>query len=147
MFRKDQQLYVYFEVYDPTSDEAKLPAVAAEVTLYRGARKVYESPSVEVKKLLTAKPGEPQARPGVVPVNLQIPLAQIPTGQYTIQVNVFDEAGKKFAFPRNTVIILPEQSTAAAASAGSGSRAGQPVIDASLIIRLRRLRAPEPFWF
>jgi VWFA-related protein len=107
VFRKDQNMYVYFEVYDPTQNDQKQPDLQAAVALYRGARKVYESTPVQVKKLSTT-------RPGIAPFNFQIPLAKIPTGQYTVQVNVFDETGKKFAFPRNTVIILPEQTASAA---------------------------------
>jgi VWFA-related protein len=106
VFRKDQTMYVYFEVYDPTPDEQKTPNVAAEVDLYRGARKVYASAPMEVKKLITS-------RPGIAPFSFQIPLAKIPTGQYTAQVSVIDETGKKFAFPRRAIIILPEQTAVA----------------------------------
>ena len=37
VFRKDQTMYVYFEVYDPSSDEQKTPNVVAEVDLYAGS--------------------------------------------------------------------------------------------------------------
>ena len=110
VFRKDQNMYVYFEVYDPSPDDQKAPNVAAEVDLYRGARKVYTSAPLQVTKLSTA-------RPGLVPFSFQIPLAKIATGQYTAQVTVIDETGKKFAFPRRAVIILPEQNAAAATPA------------------------------
>ena len=110
VFRQDQNMYVYFEVYDPSPDEQKAPDVRAEVDLYRGARKVYTSVPMEVKKLSAL-------RPGMVPFTFQIPLAKIPTGQYTAQVSVIDETGKKFAFPRNSIIILPEQTAAAPAAA------------------------------
>lgn len=109
VFRKDQNMYVYFEVYDPSPDDQKAPNVAAEVDLYRGARKVYTSAPLQVTKLSTA-------RPGLAPFSFQIPLAKIATGQYTAQVTVIDETGKKFAFPRRAVIILPEQNAAAAAA-------------------------------
>jgi VWFA-related protein len=118
VFRKDQNMYVYFEVYDPSPDEQKTPDVTAVVELYRGARKAYTSPPVEVKKLITA-------RPGVAPFNFVIPMAKIPTGQYTTQITVIDEAGKKFAFPRNSIIVLPEQ-TAAAAAAPAAPAPAQP---------------------
>jgi VWFA-related protein len=119
VFRQDQNLYVYFEVYDPTADDTKAPNVAAEVDLYRGARKVFTSEPLEIKKLSTG-------RPGMVPFTFQIPLAKIPTGQYTSQVTVIDETGKKFAFPRNSIIILPEQTAAAAAPAAAAPAAPQP---------------------
>ena len=53
----------------------------------------------------------------------QIPLAKIPAGQYTAQVNVIDETGKKFAFPRNAIVVLPEQTAPAAAAAAGPDQA------------------------
>jgi hypothetical protein len=35
-------------------------------------------------------------------------LAKMSAGQYTAQINVIDEAGKRFAFPRNAIVVLPE---------------------------------------
>jgi VWFA-related protein len=118
VFRKDQTMYVYFEVYDPSPDEQKTPNVVAEVDLYRGARKVYTSAPMDVKKLSAA-------RPGMAPFNFQIPLAKIPTGQYTAQISVIDETGKKFAFPRNSIIILPEQTAVAATPAAAAAPPNQ----------------------
>jgi hypothetical protein len=46
-------------------------------------------------------------RPGVVAFNFQVPLARMAAGEYTSQVDVIDELGKKFAFPRNTLVVLP----------------------------------------
>jgi VWFA-related protein len=109
-FRKDQNLYVYFEVYDPSPDEQKAPDVTADVELMRGARKVYTSAPTEVKKL-------DAGRPGVARFLFQIPLAKIPAGQYTTQVNIFDTTGKKFATPRNAIYVLPDEAAAAAPAA------------------------------
>jgi VWFA-related protein len=100
VFRKDQTMYVYFEVYDPTMDAAKAPNLLAEFELYSGARKVYSSPELHVDKLGTS-------RPGVAPFSFQVALAKLPPGQYVSQVSVIDETGKKFAFPRNEVVLLP----------------------------------------
>ena len=44
VFRKDQTLYVYFEVYDPAADPAsKTPDLSAQVELLQGARKAFSS--------------------------------------------------------------------------------------------------------
>jgi VWFA-related protein len=111
VFRKDQTLYVYFEVYDPTVDpDRKTPSLEAQVDLFLGARKVYTSPAARVVKLGTG-------RPGVAPFSFQIPLAKLPPGQYISQVNVIDENGRKFAFPRNEIVLLAPESTPAAGSA------------------------------
>jgi VWFA-related protein len=105
VFRKDQTMYVYFEVYDPTMDsDRKTPNLEAEVDLLLGARKVYSSPPLRVSKLGTT-------RPGVAPFAFQIPLAKLPPGQYVSQVSVIDENGRKFAFPRNEVVLLAPENT------------------------------------
>jgi hypothetical protein len=101
VFRKDQSLYVYFEVYDPGLDpDRKAPSVTAELELLQGARKAFESRPLRLNKLGTA-------RPGVTPFSFQIPLARLQAGQYISQVNVIDELGRKFAFSRNSIVLLP----------------------------------------
>jgi len=100
VFRKNQTMYVYFEVYDPATDpNRKAPALMAEVDLLLGGRKVYTSAPVRVNKLATS-------RPGVAPFSFQIPLAKLPPGQYVSQLNVIDEMGRKFAFPRSEIVLL-----------------------------------------
>jgi hypothetical protein len=102
VFRKDQTMYVYFEVYDPALDpDRKLPSVTAQIELLSGARPVYNSAPVRLNKLATS-------RPGVAPFAFQIPLAKLPPGQYISQVTIIDETGRKFAFPRNEVVLLSD---------------------------------------
>jgi hypothetical protein len=45
-------------------------------------------------------------RPGVVPLHLQTLLKDLPAGQYVCQVNVIDQLGHKFAFPRSSIVLL-----------------------------------------
>lgn len=108
VFRKDQTLYVYLEVYDPTmSPDRKIPNLSADVDLFLAGRKVYNSPPVRLTKLETK-------RPGVAPFSFQIPLAKLPPGQYISQVDVIDETGRKFAFPRNEIVLMaPDNSSTA----------------------------------
>ena len=101
VFRKGQTLYVYFEVYDPGIDpEQKTSDVYAGIELLQGARKVFTSQPVRVNKLAAT-------RPGVAPFSFQIPLARLQPGEYVSQVDVIDELGHKFAFPRNSIVLLP----------------------------------------
>jgi VWFA-related protein len=101
VFRKDQTLYVYFEVYDPAADGVtKSPSLSAQVELLQGARKVFSSMPAHQDKLTPN-------RPGVTSFSFQVPLAKMNAGQYTAQVNVIDEAGKRFAFPRRAIVVLP----------------------------------------
>jgi len=100
VFRKDQTMYVYFEVYDPSMDpDRRQPDLTADVDLLLNGRKVYTSAPVRLNRLSTN-------RPGVAPFAFQISLAKLPPGQYTSQVNIIDETGRKFAFPRNEVVLL-----------------------------------------
>ena len=101
VFRKDQNLYVYLEVYDPAPDpERKTPSVAATLGFYRGKVKAFESEPVRLTQVLPT-------RPHALPVQFQVPLAKLGPGRYTCQVNVVDEVGRRFAFPRAPVVLLP----------------------------------------
>jgi VWFA-related protein len=100
VFRKDQTMYVFFEVYDPGMDpDRKVPSLTAEVELISGGRRVFTSAAVRQNKLA-------DKRPGVAQFSFQIPLAKLAAGQYISQVNVIDETGHKFAFPRNEIVLL-----------------------------------------
>jgi VWFA-related protein len=100
VFRKDQNLYVYMEVYDPGLDTARKPSVAATLSFFRGKTKTFESEPVRLETFLP-KRGQ------TLPVQFQAPLAQLATGRYTCQINLIDETGRKFAFQRTDIIILP----------------------------------------
>jgi VWFA-related protein len=102
VFRKDQNLYVYLEVYDPGLDDQQKPSVAATVSFYRGRTKAFESQPVRLDSFLP-KRGQ------TLPVKIQAPLAQLAAGRYTCQVNLIDENGKRFAFPRTDIVVLPAQ--------------------------------------
>jgi VWFA-related protein len=100
VFRKDQNLYVYMEVYDPGTGEDQKPAVAATLSFYRGKTKAFESEPVRLDSFL-------DKRGFTVPIRFQAPLAQLATGRYTAQINLIDETGKRFATPRTDLAILP----------------------------------------
>jgi VWFA-related protein len=107
VFRKDQNLYVYMEVYDPglgAGDDAK-PSVAATLTFYRGKTKSFESQPVRLDSF-AAK------RAQTLPIQFQAPLAQLAAGRYTCQVNIVDENGRKFGFARTEIVVLPNQKPA-----------------------------------
>jgi VWFA-related protein len=101
VFRKDQNLYVYLEVYDAAADAAdRSHSVLTALSFYRGRTKVFESNSIRVTESLPK-------RPGVMPVQFQVPLEKLTAGPYICQISLVDEVGKKFAFPRATVVLLP----------------------------------------
>jgi len=100
VYRRDQNLYVYFEVYDPRMEEGRPPSVAATLSLFRNAQKAYESTPVRVTQLAPS-------RNRTMPFQFQLPLKDLEPGQYICQVNVIDEIGRKFSFPRAPLVLLP----------------------------------------
>ena len=101
VFRRDQQLYVYFEVYDPAiAPEQKTASLAAALSFFRGRTKVTESEPVRITQL-------PATRPNAVPFQFQVPLAKLNPGRYTCQVSVIDELGRRFAFARAPLVLAP----------------------------------------
>ena len=105
VFRPGQNMLVYLEVYDPTipdflPENFRRANVQANVTLYQENKKVFETPAVRANRLN-------EKRPGTLPVWLQVPVAQLKPGKYDCQVNVIDQFGRKFAFPRTTLAVVP----------------------------------------
>lgn len=101
VFRKDQNLLVYLEVYDTGTDAGtKAVSVSANVSFFLGDKKAFESPSVRLSDLA-------KTRRATLPLQFQVPLAKLLPGQYTCQINIVDEIGRKFAFPRSSVVVLP----------------------------------------
>lgn len=98
VFRKDQKLFVYFEVYDPGVETS--PSVTAELMVFRGKSKAFESAPVRVT---TPKSG----RQNTLAFEFQMPLANIPPGRYNCQVSVIDEQARKFGFARSPLVVMP----------------------------------------
>ncbi len=104
VFRPGQNLLVYLEVYDPTIPQS-LPEnfrradVEATLAFYQNNKKVFESQPVRANRLY-------EKRDGTLPVWLQVPVASVGPGKYDCQVNLIDEFGRKFAFPRTSMAVL-----------------------------------------
>jgi hypothetical protein len=109
VFRKDQSLYVYMEVYDPSLGADQKPSVAATLTFYRGKNKMFESEPVRLDTFIPL-------RGQTLPVQFQVPLAKLPTGVYTCQINLIDENGHKFGFQRAEIKVLPASNGVAPAA-------------------------------
>jgi VWFA-related protein len=125
VFRQDQHLYLLYEVYGPAKEKLAENApkgtkagvsVLSSLELLQGAAKVYETPVV--KATAVNVPGR-----DAVALELDVPLNGLKPGQYVCQLNVIDDAGGSFAFPRFAVLVRePAAQTAPSASASpSGS--------------------------
>jgi VWFA-related protein len=99
VFRKDQEMYVYLEAYEPTAE--KTQPLVASVGFYRGKVKAFETAPLQVTDGLNA-------RSKAVPVKFSVPLAKLQPGKYECQVSIFDPSARKFNFWRANVVILPE---------------------------------------
>ncbi|MBS1801423.1 MAG: VWA domain-containing protein [Acidobacteria bacterium] len=130
VFRQDQHLYLLYEVYDPTrqkADQAPAPSpgltrrpsgavkVLTNIEFLSGGVKVYETPLVEAD---TVNVPDREA----VAFQFDVPLAQLKPGTYVCQVNVIDDAGGSFSFPR---LALRIQAPATAAPSSTKTAAGQ----------------------
>ena len=107
VFRQNQHLYLLYEVYGP----ARLKAVQnqpkgtkagidllSSLELIQGSTKVYETPLVEAKAVNV------EGRDAVA-IELDVPLVGLKPGPYLCQLNVIDDAGGSFAFPRFAVLV------------------------------------------
>ena len=89
---RNQKLYFYYEVYDPTQDNGA-PQVRTSLAFYRGRVKVFETPVVE-------RTGIDAADRHAAIFQFEIPADSFRPGLYTCQVNIIDEVASHFAFPR-----------------------------------------------
>lgn len=101
VFRRNQNLYVNFDVYDarPDPDNPKSRKVKVSMSLFnpKGAKEF------EIEPLSATSLAD--TRPETVPVQFQIPLKGLAPGRYICQINAVDEVGRKFAFPRSPLVI------------------------------------------
>jgi VWFA-related protein len=138
VFRQDQHLYLLYEIYDPTHEKpaenqprGTKPGVdlLSSLELIQGSTKVYETPLVQARSINV------EGR-GAVSIELDVPLAGLKPGPYICQLNVIDDAGGSFAFPRFAVLLrepaVPAQAPVSQSSApgtfgaGSGTSASVP---------------------
>jgi VWFA-related protein len=104
VFHPGQNLYAFLEIYDPTVPENmpngfKLASLSTSLALYKGEQKVFESSPARLSRFNNK-------RPNTLDLHMQAPLNGLKPGRYVCQVNVIDELGHKFAFPRASIAIV-----------------------------------------
>jgi hypothetical protein len=97
-------MLAYVEVYDPAIPDFmpqnfRRADVEASLALYQNNKKVFESAPVRANRLS-------ESRDATLPVWLQLPVSKLSPGKYDCQVNLIDEFGRKFAFPRTPLAVL-----------------------------------------
>jgi hypothetical protein len=98
VFAADQPMMFYYEIYDPAKAAKSAIHVLTSIQFFRGKVKVYETPLVESVEL-----NRPERRAAAF--SFEVPAAQLQPGWYTCQVNVIDDAGGQFAFPRLPLVV------------------------------------------
>jgi VWFA-related protein len=111
VFSATQHLFLYYEVYDPARPTAADPAKGGDnkpgirlltnVAFFQGKAKAYESSLVELTEL------NARERKAAI-FQLDVPLTSFKPGFYTCQINVIDDAGGHFLFPRLALLIRTE---------------------------------------
>ncbi len=127
VFRQDQHLYFLYEVYAPTKDKDSTAQAAAtpgltmkkdsgavrvltSIEFLLGGVKVYETPQVEANAINVPERD-------AVSFQFDVPLTGLKPGNYICQVNVIDDAGASFTFPRMALRIMPPLAPAVATPA------------------------------
>jgi VWFA-related protein len=144
VFRQDQHMYLLYEVYDPahatgakavdaagtqTAGSAPAPKpdknapapvrVMTSIEFLSGSAKAFETPLVQATQL-----NEPTR--DAVAFQFDVPLDSLKPGTYICQINVIDDAGGTFTFPRTAVLIRPAPSaTPAPAAPGASGASGR----------------------
>jgi hypothetical protein len=129
VFRQDQHLYLLYEIYSPARQKPAENApkgtkpginLLSSLELIQGAAKVYETP------LVRATAVNVEGRDAVA-IELDVPLDKLKPGPYVCQLNVIDDAGGSFAFPRFAVLVkepaVPPQPAPPAAGASPAASA------------------------
>src|SRR5260370_259315 len=144
VFTSDQHLYIFYEVYDPARDKGLEPGsperaanagvseqpnakdkekagqvknsihLLTSIVFFNGKVKTYETPLVEARQLNAAE------RKAAV-FQFDVPLNQLKPSLYTCQVNVIDDAGGTFSFPRLPLLVREKTATPSPATTAAGS--------------------------
>ena len=99
-------MYLLYEVYGPAREKVdNLPKgtkpginLLSSLELIQGSTKVFETPNVQAKQINV------EGRDAVA-FEMDVPLDKLKPGQYLCQLNVIDDVGGSFAFPRFAVLV------------------------------------------
>jgi VWFA-related protein len=145
VFRQDQHLYLLYEIYAPAREKpaenqpkGTKPGISllSSLELIQGSTKVYETPVVQARAVNV------EGRDAVA-IELDLPLTGLKPGQYLCQLNVIDDAGGNFAFPRFAVLVKEPVATTATAPAAAIQRTVDADGDHSIRRAFTFLRKPR----
>lgn len=124
VFLQGQTLHLLYEVYDPghvawaehpvaganaSESQPESALVFTSVELLSGGVIAYETP--RVKATVVNEPAR-----DAIAFQFDVPLARLKPGPYIYQVNVIDDAGGAYSFPRTAVLIRDNSEHAVSAA-------------------------------
>ena len=118
VFRQGQHLYLLYEVYGPAKAEPAADApkgskaginLMSSLELIQGSTKVFETPVVQARAM-----NVPERN--ALAVEMDVPLENLKPGSYIGQINVVDDAGGSFAFPRFAMLVREDEAAAPVSS-------------------------------
>jgi VWFA-related protein len=125
VFTQDLKLFLQYEVYDAAKSKAAEAAngtsepkepkgsvrVRTSIEFLQGESKVYETKPIVAHEMTAAD------RKAVI-FQMEIPLQSLKPGFYTCQINVIDDVGGNYAFPRWPILIKAAASSEGTAASG-----------------------------
>ncbi|MGI4854731.1 MAG: VWA domain-containing protein [Janthinobacterium lividum] len=137
VFRQDAHLYLLYELYDPAKKAAaaaaqsatELAAKQSGLKARAGANGIHVLTSIEflqngakvLETPLVSTEVVNQPERDAISFQFDVPLTQLKPGNYICQVNVIDDAGGSFTFPRLAMrVVAPAPASPAAATAPAG---------------------------
>lgn len=97
VFNKSRNMTVYFQAYENNATTTE--PLVTYVTLFRGPVKLFETPGLTVTEEL-------QSKSKAIPMSFNIPLDNLPPGEYTCQVTVLNPTEKTAAFWQTPVMLV-----------------------------------------
>jgi VWFA-related protein len=98
VFSKSRNMFVYLQAYE--QGVTSVEPLVAFVTFYHGQTKAFETLPMKVTSGMNN-------RLNTMSLNFDIPLKEIPAGEYNCQVTILNPTGQKMAFWRAPVMVVP----------------------------------------
>jgi VWFA-related protein len=113
VFSDQQPLTLLYEIYDAAKNgkakgkDGAGPRVLTYAQFFRGDRRVYQTPVLELRAVT-------HADRGALSAELHVPAAQLRAGWYTCQVTAVDDVAGTFGFVRLPIRVVAQPAAAAA---------------------------------
>jgi VWFA-related protein len=98
VFRLDQEMFIYMQAYQQATETPQ--PLYGYVTFYKGGEKAFESAPIRVVEAVAN-------RLKTMPLKFNLPLSKLAPGEYDCQVTVLEPGGKKAAFWRAPIMLVP----------------------------------------